>query len=409
MGIVDARSAYNRLQSNRQRAVASSFLVRFALRVGGLPWPLAMAFALCLMLFVCCAVAVVGDSYIATPNTSLMLSRVLRSNYPIYNHHRLHGDGSLSLRTRCDEKCRSIVKSRWYAPTSPWNTPISPKSPIAANDPTLIAAWANTASCSEECLRLQYTYTPSIWIAEKLTRLSPVRIDFPNCGARTIQVPIPTDAIPDPSPEGHMAIMQANTGVEYDFFRAQSPGQPSKEGCGTASTWTAAKVVRTDWRSGDGSLPDSVRGSGTPEGAGIVRPRDTQIPYFTTWHHALALSYRNTCSHSMSWCPYVAPATREDGTCTSRSICVPEGARFQLDPSIDCATWPSLRYLWQKQMCRTFQVYGGIIVDTNGRGPTIYDQWDGSLGAYTWPWLKVGVTTSGLPNDLLSHFRVLAW
>jgi len=339
-----------------------------------------------------------------------MHRRSTSSNHrALHNNHAPPRHGRRSLPTSCDAKCRLIVGGQWYTPTSPWNTPISRTPSIAANDSTLIAAWANATLCSRDCLRLQYAYTPAIWIAENFTPLSPVRIDFPHCGARTIRVPIPAHAIPDPSPEGHMAIMQASSGVEYDFFRAQVPGQQSKDGCGTARTWTAAKIVTTDWRSGNGSLRGSVRGSGTPEGAGTIRPRDTQLPHFMTWHHALALSYRNTCLHSMSWCPYVAPATSEDGTCTNQAICVPEGARFQLDPSVNCATWPTLRYLWQKQMCRTFQVYGGIIVDTNGRGPTIYDQWSGSLGDYTWPWLQAGITTTGLPNDLLSHFRVLAW
>jgi hypothetical protein len=206
-----------------------------------------------------------------------------------------------------------------------------------------------------------------------------------------------------------MAILQENTGVEFDFWKAQAPNQPSKYGCGTTTTWTAGKVVSTNWQTGNGSLRGSVRGSGTPEGAGTIRPRDTQMPAGSAWEHALAISYRNTCSHAMTWCPYVAPATDEDGTCTDQTSCAPEGARFQLDPSIDCSTWPSLQYEWQKQMCLTFQVYGGIIVDTNKGGPTIYDQWYGSLGSYVWPWLQPGTTTTGLPNDLLSHFRVLAW
>ena len=69
----------------------------------------------------------------------------------------------------------------------------------------------------------------------------------------------------------------------------------------------------------------------------------------------------------MTVVPVCAAATREDGSGTNKAIDVPEGARFQLDPSIDCDTWPSLRYVWQRQMCRTLQVYGAIIVDTTRR------------------------------------------
>jgi len=210
-----------------------------------------------------------------------------------------------------------------------------------------------------------------------------------------------------------MIVAQYGTGTEYDFYKAQSPDRPPKSSayyskpCARAREWTAAKVVRTGWLTGTGSLRGSPRGSGTAEGSGVILPRDVEMPANATWDHALAMAYRNTCSDRMSWCPHVAPATQEDGTCTDRASCVPEGARLQLDPSIDCDTWPSIRFTWQRQMCRTLQVYGGIIIDTNAGGPTMADQWHGSLIGYTWPWLREGQLN--LPHDLLSRFRVLAW
>jgi hypothetical protein len=297
---------------------------------------------------------------------------------------------------------------RWYAPSSLWNTPIAANPPIAANNASLIAALVSTNGIGPA-----YDYTPAIWYASSTTPRVAVRIDFPHCGAHTVRVPVPKGAVPDPSSEGRMIVARYGKGTEFDFYKAQSPNQPPKSSvyysrpCPTVNEWTAAKVVTTNWLTGSGKLRESARGSGTPEGAGTILPRDTQMPPGASWDHALGMSYRNTCSHSMRWCPFVAPATEEDGTCTDRSRCVPEGTRFQLDPSIDCRTWPSLHYEWQRQMCRTFQVFGGIIVDTNGAGPTIYDQWRGSTGSYRWPWLRT--RNPGLPNDLLSHFRVLAW
>jgi hypothetical protein len=297
---------------------------------------------------------------------------------------------------------------RWYAPSSLWNTPIGPDPRIAPNNATLIAALTQTPA-----IGVAYGYTPAIWYANRTTPKVPVRIDVPRCNARTVWVPIPRDAVPDSSSEGHMAIAQYGTGTEFDFYKAQSPELPPKSSvyyarpCPTVNEWTAAVVVTTNWETGSGSLPSSTRGSGTTEGAGTILPRDTQMPPGATWDHALGMSYKNTCTHAMRWCPIVAPATQEDGTCTDRSRCVPEGARFQLDPSLDCNTWPSLKYVWQRQMCRTLQVYGGIVVDTNDAGPTFADQWHGSLIGYSWPWLKQG--DLNLPHDLLSHFRVLAW
>lgn len=300
------------------------------------------------------------------------------------------------------------VSRRWYAATSAWNTPIGPDPPIAPNDATLVAALAGTPA-----IGVSYNYTPAIWYAYPSTPKVAVRIDVPRCGARTLWVPVPKGAIPDSSPEGHMIIAQYGTGTEYDFYKAQSPGRPPKSSvyyskpCATASEWTAAKVVTTNWLTGSGEELGSPRGSGTAEGSGVILPRDTEMSASATWGHALAMAYRNTCSDKMSWCPLVAPATQEDGTCTDRASCLPEGTRIQLDPSIDCDTWPSIRYTWQRQMCRTLQVYGGIIIDTNDGGPTIANQWHGSLIGYSWPWLREGQLN--LPHDLLAQFRVLAW
>jgi hypothetical protein len=302
---------------------------------------------------------------------------------------------------------------RWYAPNSLWNTPIAANPRIAPNNASLIAAWADTAACNfHPCLDPSgYSYTPAIYYPTRATPKVPVRIDVPRCNARTVRVPIPQGALPDPSREGHMAIA-APDGTEYDFYDAQYPGGSPKSSryyrtpCSRVNEWTAAKVVTTNWIHGDGELRGSVRGSGTPEGAGTILPRDTQEPPNANWGHALAISYRNTCSHAMRWCPYVAPATDEDGTGSNEAEDVPEGARFQLDPSIDCGTWPSLRYVWQRQMCRTLQVYGAIIVDTNHGGMGIYVQWIGSTGGYRYPWQP---RYPGFPNELLTHFRVLAW
>ena len=297
---------------------------------------------------------------------------------------------------------------RWYSPHSLWNTPIGPHPRIAPNNQSLIAALARTPA-----IGVSYDYTPAIWYATRSTPKVPVRIDVPRCNARTVWVPIPRGAIPDSSSEGHMAIAQYGTGTEFDFYKAQTPGGPPKSSvyyskpCPTVNEWTAAKMVTTNWQTGSGELLGATRGSGTPEGAGTILPRDTLMPPGATWDHALGMAYKNTCTDGMSWCPIVAPATQEDGTCTDRSQCVPEGARFQLDPTLNCNTWPSLTYTWQRQMCRTLQVYGGIVIDTNDGGPTFANQWHGSLIGYVWPWLRE--KQLNLPHDLLSHFRVLAW
>ena len=106
-----------------------------------------------------------------------------------------------------------------------------------------------------------------------------------------------------------------------------------------------------------------------------------------TWDHALAFSYageldevRFSSISLTSVPPLIAhlitlrapiflgvqdvyPAKDNDGVCNDTSKCVPAGGRFQLDPSYPCSTTTALSLEWQRQMCRTLQVYGMIIID----------------------------------------------
>jgi hypothetical protein len=125
------------------------------------------------------------------------------------------------------------VTGLWYVPSSAWNTPIAANPAVAANDASLIAAWADPTPCQpagSSCFGNPggHAWTPAIWIANNSTPMIAVRIDYPSCGYSTVQVPIPAGSVPDSSAEGHMAVMQADTGVEYDFYKAQSPNQAPK-------------------------------------------------------------------------------------------------------------------------------------------------------------------------------------
>jgi hypothetical protein len=216
-------------------------------------------------------------------------------------------------------------------------------------------------------------------------------------------------------------------GTEYDFFQAQAPGLPPKShypgdgaGCPVVNAWTAAEMTTGNWKTGSGS-GNGVRGSETPEGSGIITQQDLEMPAGSTWPHALAISYGPTCKKTLAWCGAVLPATNNGGVCEIQSRCLPEGARLQLDPSINCSTWPTIHYEWQRQWCRTWQTYGVIIVDSKGTGLVggavqytqnpvswtagFHPPWDSAPGPVFPDGEKVGV----MPSDLLSHFRVLAW
>jgi hypothetical protein len=258
-----------------------------------------------------------------------------------------------------------------------------------------------------------------------------VQINYPNCRNHTVQVPMSSGLnISAPPYENKLVLMLAN-GDEWDFFDITPPGATpydlTAEGgpaaCPASDAWQAATAVRhhPGW-TGKGSASLNWSDSNIPFGAGIIRQRDTQNARARgTWGHALMVVYAGNCAAGQAHPRFVYPASGGDGRATGSS-CAPMGARWQLDPSIDCDTWPSMvdKPRWMKQMCRTLQVYGAITGHSTvaqGDGDGIWTEWYGNLGAYKYPWQDraTGAWPSDyspkldLPADLLSHFRVIDW
>src|SRR5204863_7067238 len=125
---------------------------------------------------------------------------------------------------------------------------------------------------------------------------------------------------------------------------------------------------------------------------------DAKAPPGSTWDHAVALAYPGTLAGAHAW-----PALSSDGRCADASSCLPMGARVQLDPSINCSKWPGVSSEWQKQLCRTIQRYGMIVIDT---GAALEAQNPVSTGGYAYPWAS---DLRQLPADLAAHLRVIDW
>jgi hypothetical protein len=250
---------------------------------------------------------------------------------------------------------------------------------------------------------------PSIYYATSATPTVTVQLNYPTCNSAQYQVPIPAGAIVEKTNESRLVVAISDTDVEWDLYKVTPPSTTplTSSGslqCASNSNWAATFITKHSpgWSSSAGYGAWSPRASHTYEGAGTIRPRDTETPAGGSWDHALALALPFTSSGSCH--PrYVAPATGGDGT-TDGCSAVPMGARLQLDPSINCSTWPSVAREWMRQECRTLQKYGAIVVDTGG--DAFVAQYSSSLGAYTWPWVGSGVN---LPPDLMSRFRVIDW
>ena len=131
--------------------------------------------------------------------------------------------------------------------------------------------------------------------------------------------------------------------------------------------------------------------------AGVIRTfemRNLDIP------HALSIATNNSCARQ-----FRAPAMKTDGS-SSQSNCVPEGARLQLDPSIDVDAIPGITPA-EKAAARALQVYGAINRDNCGSNICVaFEAPNGEAD----PYLAVGLDHDyhTMPNIPWTRLRVVA-
>jgi hypothetical protein len=275
---------------------------------------------------------------------------------------------------------------RVYAATSPFNQPIPSSPAIAANSEPLVSGLAEVGRAGGFVIAVR-RYTVPVYLASADTPRYRVALTAAWAPRHTLTgVPIPAGAAPDPSSDGHMAIVDRSTGCEFDFWRMRN-----RRGAWSAAWGNSLRIT------GSGVFPRglSARASGFGLLGGLILPRDLARGYIA---HALIFSYPFTSGEG-----FVRPATEGDGTSTLPEA-MPEGARLQLDPSFDTSRLPRA----ERIIARALQRYGMYLADTGRKNVSLYaanpqsypqDPYAGILPASNYPNLK------DIP---LSRFRVLA-
>jgi hypothetical protein len=161
------------------------------------------------------------------------------------------------------------------------------------------------------------------------------------CDLENRTMRIPEEARPTTGSDGRMIIVDLTTRTVCDFWQAR------KTGTGRWSTsWGTCAPL-----DGTGSGPSGgATGAGVNALTGVVRTfemRNLHIP------HALSVATNNSCSGG-----FRAPAVKTDGA-SGRSDCIPEGARLQLDPSIDVEAIPGITP-GEVAVAKALQRYGAI-------------------------------------------------
>lgn len=163
------------------------------------------------------------------------------------------------------------------------------------------------------------------------------------CPLSRSPMPIPVDAQPSVGSDGVLVVIDPATNTVGEYWQARR----------TASGWTASwGAVNSLSGSGWGG---SSTGAGASRLGGVIRVEELERGWVG---HALVLQTDNACAGT-----YRAPALKTDGLST-RADCIPEGARVQLDPSLDVSKLRLTRA--ERTVARAMQVYGGYVMDRSG-------------------------------------------
>lgn len=262
---------------------------------------------------------------------------------------------------------------RPFADGSAWNTPIPAHPRLAAN------SRAAVAHLSEHVVANLYAYgTPVYTVTGPAAGQNVACIE--KWGPCLLQdVPIPGNARPAPGDDGAMVVIDTARRAVYDFWRLR------RTGTGWQTSWGTANPLY-----GSGDERGGAVGAGFSGLAGLVRRFEIRRGHID---HALHFSSDASCAGRFAY-----PATKTDGISRAGN-CVAEGARVQLDPSIDVGAIPGITRA-EKTVARALQRYGAYNRD-NGAAPMAFgfENPAGRMNPYP---------AAGLPHDYAA-FPHIPW
>jgi len=265
-------------------------------------------------------------------------------------------------------KPEELVHVSLYSETNPFSQKIESNPEIDPDSDAMVEGIVSQAAVSFVIAQKQWTVP--VFYADENTPRYDVTLKCGKeweIGVTTLKnVPIPNWAEPsddnhageinpdgcggsdDSTDEGDfaMTVIDTSTRCEYDFWQAKK----------TKGKWAAswANSISID---SDGVFEKglSCRGSGFALLNGLIWPDELKAGRI---EHAIAFAYDLTRAGGP-----VSPATDSDGT-SKGSNTMPEGARVQLDPTLDLDSLGLTDY--EKTIAKALQEYGMILVDDGG-------------------------------------------
>lgn len=223
---------------------------------------------------------------------------------------------------------------------TPWTTPV-PRSPALDTRSAAVARYlAGSGAVSD-----LYAFGVPVFQATGTSRRYAVTCTarWGRCPLSAQPIPIPADARPSSGSDGAMVVVDARAGKVYEFWQARrSAGR-------WVATWGAVNNL-------GGTPLGGATGAGIPLLSGLVRLSDVRRGHID---HALTFSSANACAGRHGY-----PAVKTDGL-SHQADCIPEGARVQLDPSVDVARLPGLTKA-ERMVALALQKYGAYCRDRGG-------------------------------------------
>lgn len=198
-----------------------------------------------------------------------------------------------------------------------------------------------------------------------LTRAGTDAGDWGDNALLGMDIPVPDGARPSTGSDAKLVVVDRDAGLVYDLWGVRrTPG-------GWEAAWGGLYELDGDGTSDRvayGEGPDRVAypeplsrgtGSGVSSLAGVLRADELLAGAV---EHALVFATDMPCGPADTG-PHRYPATSTDGFLTDQP-CLPQGARVQLDPSLDLSSL-SLTPV-ELTVARALQEYGAYLVDKSG-------------------------------------------
>lgn len=241
------------------------------------------------------------------------------------------------------------MSARPFAATSPLNRPIGKNPVLDPNNDSMIGGLMSAGASPIADL---YRFGFGIYNADASTprRMMSCRKNWGRCPFTGLSVPLTVDMVPPTGSDAQIAVIDWSTRTVYEMWQyTWSDGDPSAS-WGALTSFDADGLTRPPHGTG------SSRGSGFAVLAGVVRTHEIRQGEI---RHALEFS-TSKCQRGV----FREPAFTTDGTSDSADA-IPEGARVQLDPSLDLDAIPGIT-AGEKIVARALQIYGAYNVDCGG-------------------------------------------